>query len=262
MKKEIKQEQWIMLPADKAENSIITNNGTVKKMLSFEKSLLTQSYLKSECKESHHLYLTSDEEIKVGDWCIDVSLKRVFQVKDEEGFPLNTVIKSMEYLHKSGRKFWKIIATTDKSLSTMKAWDNLNEIVERKELGEPDATKSLIPLIPESFIKHYVEKQGKVGDVEVEYAQKLEKRGHLMHDKSAVIDIVNTNDLILTDNNEIIVNVFTEEFIKDFEGKYKGKKMYSKEEVAKLIAKYWLDEMSGGKLHGEVGFAKWIEQNL
>jgi len=81
--------------------------------------------------DNQHLYLTSDEEIKVGDWYIVGTFLTRCQ-KEELGHI------------KSG--FDKIIATTDKSLLlpniSFKDWDG--------------KTRQL-PQIPESFIKAYVE---------------------------------------------------------------------------------------------------------
>ncbi len=40
------------------------------------------------------------------------------------------------------------------------------------------------------------------------------------------------------------------------------KERYSREDVASLIAKYWMDEISGGNILGKEGFSKWIKENL
>ncbi len=61
-----------MLPTDSGKNAIITNNGSVKTEFEyFPGQMLTQSYLKHCGKESNHIYVTSGDEIKVGDWFID-----------------------------------------------------------------------------------------------------------------------------------------------------------------------------------------------
>ncbi len=125
MKKIIKQEQWVMLPK-------ILENGQEK-----------------------HLYLTSDDEIKEGDWMFidEKGTKRNpgrgYVLTQHKGTPvsrLNAVCGGTV----------KIIATTDKSLI----------IIEDSLSGRKT---SWLPQIPESFIKYYVEKQGEVGDVEALY---------------------------------------------------------------------------------------------
>ncbi len=154
MKKIIKQEQWVLLPVEKnGALSINYLSDTWKTITNRDSEVFP-----------NHLYLTSDEKIKVGDWCIDVLRKMIFQPKDDPNFPPNTEINSMEYLHKSGRKFWKIIATTDKSL--------VIGFVETDKDGK-GSTGHPLPQIPESFVRHYIDKQGEVGDVEMEYREDL-----------------------------------------------------------------------------------------
>lgn len=61
--------------------------------------------------ENQHIYITSDEEIKEGDWWIDLLEKRVFQVTAEDVI----VSKADGLPHK---EFKKIILTTDTDLIT------------------------------------------------------------------------------------------------------------------------------------------------
>jgi len=82
-----------------------------------------------------HLYLTSDEEIEEGDCIINQNT--------------NSIAK---YTGHGSMDWWKkIIATTDKSLRCAD-----NEFFQ-------------VPQIPESFIKAYIEAQGNIKEVLVEY---------------------------------------------------------------------------------------------
>ena len=98
-----------------------------------------------------HLYLTSDEEIKEGDWVIYKG--RIVQAS------IKTQLRIINITSK------KIIATTDKSLeiSLGKPYKaDMNTIIHpRKQL----------PQIPQSFIEAYVKAEGKIDEVQVEMEQ-------------------------------------------------------------------------------------------
>lgn len=213
MKKIIKQEQWVMLPTE--DKSQIQYRDSDNKLLFYHNGVANNETVHLN---PQHLYLTSDEEIKEGDTIIDIRDKQL----------QSNVRESNVAIYNDHESYKKIIATTDKSLR--------KDIPTLNTMGKPTIYPQRLPQIPESFIKYYVEKQGKVGDVEVE----------IFNPAGGMIGA-----LKLTENNEIFVDIPKKE-----------EKMYSRDEVSKLIAKYWLDEMSGGKLHGEVGFAKWIKENL
>lgn len=238
MKKIIKPDQWVMIPTDRAENCIITNNGSVKKPLSYEKSLLTQSYLRSEYKESHHLYLTSDDDIKKGDWCYYPRENIIVQCIESNGIPAFKFPKR-EY-HVERDKIRKIIATTDKSLYHYYEVDNYKDNPLR------------FPQIPESFVKYYVDKQGKVGDVEVEYFVRkcMHPNPTFPHGCTDINGCYGTSGklegvddncaypfwmLKLTENNEIIIDIPKKE-----------EKMYSREEMLELMS----DAYYAGEAYG------------
>lgn len=82
-----------------------------------------------------HLYITSDDEIKEGDWVIETLNKVIFQVKNSTNDYRDSTFK-------------KIISTTDKSID--------------------------LPEIPQSFINQYIESYNKgnvITEVMVEYEQ-------------------------------------------------------------------------------------------
>ena len=103
-----------------------------------------------EAINNQHLYLVSDEEIKEGDW---------YYTSLEHDRPwickCKSIDKSKEYWLDGHLKYvggaqgkwgsYKIIATTDKSLG--------------------------LPLIPESFVKEWTEKQGKIEYVHLSYCE-------------------------------------------------------------------------------------------
>ena len=96
-----------------------------------------------------HLYITTDEEIKEGDWCICLDFNRVFHASGEVG--------REKFLNSR-----KIIATTD---------PKLNEINNKNKIDEL-WFRPLVPKIPQSFMEEYC-KAGGIEDVLVEYTTKL-----------------------------------------------------------------------------------------
>jgi hypothetical protein len=209
MKKIINQEQWVMLPTDRSPITL----HSVSERLHFI-GTMKEDYINSTYHTPQHLYLTSDDEIKGG--------KEVYYI---DKFT-NKVTSSggAEY----GEKQNVIIATTDKSLNTLIAGG-----------GEGNAGMwKLFPQIPESFIKYYVEKQGKVGDVEVE----------IFNPAGGMIGA-----LKLTENNEIIIDIPAVE-----------EKMYSRDDMFPYIFKAMSDCMDEFHPHDDLEpfVTKWIKENL
>ncbi len=82
----------------------------------------------------HHLYFLSDEELTIGNWCVDND-NNYFKIEKIENGTVSSDIHSASY-----NNVKKIIATTNKNLS--------------------------IPLIPEKFIKLYVTKANSNSTIE------------------------------------------------------------------------------------------------
>lgn len=103
-----------------------------------------------------HLYILSDDEIKEGDWCIELGFNRIFQVEKEsltKGY-----IKNCK----------KIIATTDISLG-------LSDV--GKAGYSIDEFHPILPQPSQSFIEKYVAEYNKsnmITDVLVEYYETCE----------------------------------------------------------------------------------------
>ena len=107
--------------------------------------------------EFQHLYFTTDEEIKEGDWFINTNFQKIYQANSENS---KNIIEFGPH-----PEIRKIIATTDPKLC-----------IECTYKGD-DKCKSL-PQPSEAFIKAYCE-QGGIDEVDVEYERvsAFEQRG-------------------------------------------------------------------------------------
>ena len=149
--------QVVMLPTNEA-SSIYKHD---KEGLSFS---ITGKYLKTNCIQPQHLYIISNEEIKEGDWCINKNKDTLYQLKGGS-------------VTKDTKNDWdKIIATTDTKL----ACTCIHCEYKRGNRGIcKKCSKESISLayIPESFIKKFVESQGSITEVLVEYEAVFPKFG-------------------------------------------------------------------------------------
>lgn len=140
----------IMLPAI-GESTHIRQYGNKQGLL----------YLPEKLRQGHildgvlcyHLYITSDDEIKEGDWYI----ANVFGEKDVQLFNYKANKVDITYLKNNCKK---IIATTDKSLK-------VNTTILEGTGGKLIKVSNL-PQPPKAFIEEYV-KLGGINEVLVEY---------------------------------------------------------------------------------------------
>ena len=202
MKKEV---QVHMLPTDEVSGVVYKKdykNGIVK--LSVDKYQESQYHISS----SHHLYITTDEEIKEGDWCVHQG-----KVKQAIG----EAIVSFANEHAK-----KIIATTDKSLTIV-----------QERAGE-NVWSTWLPQPSQAFIEHYC-KVGGLKEVEVEYELPAisYKRGTNARNAERIVrnSIFGWKPKI--DSNNCITTHLIEE------------KMYSREEVIALINKHRKETYNG-----------------
>lgn len=180
--------------------------------------------------EPHHLYITTDEEIKEGDWFYNKGMRTV----DKASY-----VESSPYIKNTGKK---IIATTDSNLLT-----------EEGRYAKMDKYKSLafkadrlpsnytLPQIPQSFIEEYC-KAGGIDEVLVELESIQE-----IH-----VDGVIKQGVKLNPDNTIIIHPVEE-------------RVYSREEVeGKLLQgfKAMLDYYLKNGTIGDFNGIKWIEKNL
>lgn len=204
-----------MLPTEKASNIFEYKNN-----LQFIK---TQQVNTFKGGSNQHLYLTSNEEIKERDWCINKNQDTLYQITNKDGeYPNRTDI----------RNHWnKIIATTNKSISRS---SNI-------KMSVKDALNTL-PLIPESFIKAYVEAQGNIKEVLVEYVDKGREEW-VGDDYNGEPQWFEDIQLKLRNDNTVIIH---------------QAKTYTREEIIEFGS--WYSGMSKDKV--EKQFNKWIKENL
>ena len=153
------------------------------------------------CTEfAQHLYIISDEEIKVGDWRLEND--HIYRTLDSE---------TTRWANENGCK--KIIATTDTSLQIK----HFNSGVFKDLLYN-------LPQIPQHFIEKYTEEYNNgnvIDDIKVEY-EFVDCEGKLVH-PSRVQDGCGIRLKINSDNT---INISTQ------------KEIYSGEEVVNLIKEY------------------------
>jgi len=194
-----------------------------------------------------HLYITTDDEIKEGDWCLffwdgmkDGELGQVGS-EPQQYFPSKG--------HTLNRNLRKIIAATDPELvirTTIPAGEDYVE----------STLRTYVPQIPQSFIESYC--KNPVDKVMVEY----EVFGYTASNTRISMDNTNieipnsgydkrTYKLKLTSNNEIIIHPIEE-------------KMYTKEEVEQLCRKAYEDGFYEGGLKDSPCKDPifWIKENL
>ena len=141
----------VMLPTNEKAGTIWkTTNGQ-----------LIHTHVSGEYKEKYtpqHLYITSDDEIKEGDWCIDSN--------------------GSIYQHKKGKSFThyfqgkKIIATTDSSLRVSKFSHYSQDLMKVAVYKD-----YILPQPSQQFIEKYIEEYNKgqqITDILVEYANDKE----------------------------------------------------------------------------------------
>jgi|TARA_R110000851_G_scaffold47424_1_gene115137 hypothetical protein len=114
----------------------------------------------------YHLYLTSDEDIEDGDWCIHYShgVTTLVQIN---------LITEKNCTSVCGKNMWldycrKIIATTDLKLKVPAIYKLVTPTSEGNVSSDLIGSKSL-PQIPKAFLNGYCIKQGEIGDVMVEF---------------------------------------------------------------------------------------------
>lgn len=164
--------QAMLLPTNQElwYNNIVTSPrypNMIQKFGSFENSY------PDECKV-HHLYITSDEEIKEGDWFIN---RQYMIEEDKEEY---AIWRCGDITPNSNPK--KIIATTDTNLLKDYSEQSLNDF-------------ACLPQPSQEFILQYIEEYNKgnvISDVEVEY-DKATYDKWLENGASPVFDILKVN---------------------------------------------------------------------
>ena len=226
----------VMLPTDKAENCIIKRQNGISSSLHYQKTLLTQDYLKNGDgvigfpKTSHHLYFVNDEDIATGDWVLFsdvVMIAKSFDdrvVHDGKG---NSFMKGDCH---------KVIATTDPELRSDGLIEDPNNpkdnLLIRKGLPQPS----------QAFIEEYCRKGG-IDEVDVEYGKY--HNGNFINDGKTHAFTALLRPEVSNDNT---INIHP---IKD---------TCTRDEVINKLKEYW------NETHGEGAnnqrLVDWIKENL
>lgn len=144
-----KRTKVVMLPTNQRAGKISMGNTSLKldyHMLPIEKGGIYTNHT------YQHLYFLSDEEIKVGDWWIDLLENRIFQVTEED-----VIVTKVDGLPHNG--FKKIIATTDRL-----------RVITKDEFSGVD--NQHLPQPSEGFIQKFVDSYNsgnQISEVDVEY---------------------------------------------------------------------------------------------
>lgn len=174
----------------------------------------------------YHLYITSDEEIKEGDWGMGFAVGINNVGRGHFLFKHDGSIPSKVNALAEGSK--KIIATTDKSIYySGYSKHSKNSYMESSGVG-------YLPQIPESFIKAYVEAQGDIKEVLVEY---VIGQGQENGETTSIKEWIKTRE-----DNTIIIH---------------RAKTYTREEMEKAYREGFKDGLN--KIHRAF---EWIQDNL
>jgi hypothetical protein len=216
-----------MLDADWIEasksNRVFTNN--------WNKSLVYGNFnYANQDWDFKHIYITSNDEIKDGDWCLffwdggQIGSGKPQQYQPNKGHVLNKGLR-------------KIIATTDTSLKL--------PIPEGLAEYPMSYTPKSLPQPSDKFIESYIDAHNKGGNIErvlVEYELFDEYGNIIMGDLQRESDTVR---LKLKNDNIVIKKV---------------KDSWSKDEVCNLLNEYRVYTWKNGSTANDL--IKWIEENL
>lgn len=220
----------VMLPTNEKSNLLLN---------SFNGRLATENnnplHEKSKQWEYQHIHITSNEEIKTGDWCVlDLGENtRIVQVKSlNSGHSIFTVDIIHGYARLCNLK--KVIATTDKSLVV--------------NISRPLGVTQELPQPPlqfiEKFIKAYNNNVG-IDEVLVEY-EKATYEKWIKNRATPVFDTLKVNS-----DNTINIKLI--------------KESYTRAELIKLLNEFGehvCNELLGHRLSMIGELNKWAEENL
>lgn len=169
----LKRAQVVMLPTKEKASGIYLNLCSRDNRLSYlyrnyESNTLHLSSSDKEvmccikeCCNPKHLYILSDDEIKVGDWVVHGLLPLIYQVNKDN------------YEASVHNKSKKIIATTDSSLVHSNCCIAKEGLIKANQ-GCRERNRCLLPQPSEDFIRVYVEAYNKgniIEWVDVEYSE-------------------------------------------------------------------------------------------
>lgn len=148
---QFKKAQVLLLPTEKASQLCIYNK-ELYYVIDGEFNLNRDKY---------NIYITSDDEIKLGDWSYNIANKTIFQADSQ-------FVKLINQKEVTTNK--KIIATTDTSLTPKL---HIGEVVDNSYHKE---FHNILPKLSQQFIEKYIESYNKdevITGVLVEYLDEL-----------------------------------------------------------------------------------------
>lgn len=187
---------------------------------------------------NQHLYFTTDEEIKEGDWvvCLD----------EIDSTVQNWSVSQAIFKYNNGgncNSDMKIVATTDTSLQCKGCLDNKNE---QKYFYDCNC----IPHPPQTFLKNYIEAGGSIDEVDLEY-EVIDKgfinalKGNHNYDYKLKVDPIHNTVTI----HSIKDSWSKEEMIEKFKSFINSKDVL-----------YMFEEYYGGDIYEPLD--NWIKENL
>lgn len=225
-----KKAKVYMLPTEQKSLLVTCDCPVHKGQLVFDKQMLQE---KTVHYNPQHLYFTSDEEIKKGDWCIG---------EDEGGVNVHQC-KIVHNCKAIGCK--KIIATTNPELWATK---DVLSIVQRKGLTNhyPIEKPTGIGRIGDDFVEAYIKAYNEghpITEVMLEYEEEVNERlsEHPLSCKFG--EVVYKQTLKLRSNGTVIIFPVVE-------------KMYSKQEIITKLSEF-TDHAPASYVKRE--FTKWLE---
>ena len=218
MKKQIKA---IMLPTKDKKTNLIFNDAN---HLCYQSNKSFKNDRKS--RKRFHIFITSDEEIKEGDWAMYLECATKDKpFKDAEPY----LVKDIDEVHWNDKK---IIATSDDNIRHCKQCGgkqelNMDGVMQFTHINKcVSFSEPLLPNVQQSFLKAFVKSDGKE-DWEIEMEGNMcnckvyEESDGCFHCDYTGIDYYK---LKLDSDNCVILSAVEE-------------KMYSREEVNRLIIK-------------------------
>jgi hypothetical protein len=255
----------VMLPTDKSSKLYLFKN-----LLEYDSSCI-HTAIGDITKQ--HLYITSNEVIKEGNWILSDERDNIFQNEGKPIWKLEQVEKiTNEWLFVFGRPHeglnpdWckKVIATTDSSL---------NEKIEM--LGTGSTYIFNLPNISISFINQFTESYNQGNMItkvlaEVEYLQTMDEKAEYfiqlnlnLHNEISILTEQKQSIQVFIEKHNIteqtLIDVY-EEYIKNALEEFNSK-TYTRDEVISLFKKY-LEDLNNPLTSKFNGFDNWIQNNL
>lgn len=161
-----KKVKVIVLPTEKSNIGYRKDYPKGQPLYIRNKPLITTN---NKTWQAIHLYITTEDKIKEGDWCLNLKDNHIFQATYTDMNNINSTNPAYDNYNSCK----KIIATTDKSLK-FKVYDydrpQKYNPVKETWTGKPKYKHIHLPQPSESFIKKYVELGG-IDEVMVEYEE-------------------------------------------------------------------------------------------